>query len=67
MSSRRIRRPLIATSTVGALALVAALVIGKARASGAATVSASSTSLGRILVNAHGRTLYLFGRPWRPA
>src|SRR5262249_29252747 len=57
----RIHRPLL---WVAALTAVASLAVGLGGAlaaqSGGAKVSLASTSLGKILVNSGGRTLYLF-------
>ena len=61
------RLGLIATAAaLAALAAVAFLLLrpgaGNAAQSSGAIVSTAKTSLGRILVNSSGRTLYLFGK-----
>lgn len=43
-------------------AILAAVLAGMALAAGGTSVGVRSTSLGKILVNSHGRTLYLFAR-----
>ena len=61
----RRRRLLLAGAALGTLALIAFALVrpapgNAARAATQPTVSTSSTSLGRTLVNSRGRTLYLF-------
>ena len=55
--------------SIGVMAAVLTLVVGVASAartsSGAAKVSVASTGLGRVLVDGHGRTLYLFAKDRR--
>ncbi|HZT92308.1 MAG TPA: hypothetical protein VFA05_09740 [Gaiellaceae bacterium] len=62
-NARAVARRLLVAAAVAALAggLVAA-----GRATGAPQVQVRTTSLGRILVDAHGRTLYLFA-PDKPS
>jgi predicted lipoprotein with Yx(FWY)xxD motif len=59
-------RSLIASAAVlGALAVVAFLLLHPSASNAAAkgpVVSTASTSLGRVLVNSQGHTLYLFGK-----
>jgi len=67
------RTPSLAlVATAAALAAVAALAVfllhpmgSDASASSGPTVSTASTSLGRIVVNSGGRTLYMFGKDKR--
>ena len=60
------RAALIAAAAAVALLAALAVVLVRPATSHAApakgTISTASTSLGRILVNASGRTLYLFGK-----
>ena len=57
---------LVATAAaLGMLALLAFLLnpmAGNAAPAKATVVSTASTSLGRVLVNSHGHTLYMFGK-----
>ena len=54
--------PLLAVAAIASIAIAtgASAATAAPRAASTATVSARTTKLGRILVDAHGRTLYLF-------
>lgn len=52
--------PLLAVAAIASMAIATTTATAAPRAASTATVSARTTKLGRILVDAHGRTLYLF-------
>jgi len=54
--------PLLAVAAIASIAIAtgASAATAAPRAASTATVSTRTTKLGRILVDAHGRTLYLF-------
>jgi predicted lipoprotein with Yx(FWY)xxD motif len=51
---------LLALATLASMAIATTTAFAAPRAASTATVSARTTKLGRILVDVHGRTLYLF-------
>jgi predicted lipoprotein with Yx(FWY)xxD motif len=59
---KRIRLSLIIVTVTAAVALIAGTAGGKTQAqpASASAISLKQTSLGKVLVNARGRTLYLF-------
>jgi predicted lipoprotein with Yx(FWY)xxD motif len=58
----RIAAVLGLTAVLATIGFLAAASVGRSASDSAATVSLRQTKLGRILVNASGHTLYLFGK-----